>query len=169
MDEPARLSIAGAVGIHHHELRTQLQRLVERHRGTHAERAGLVRSAHHHGPARASRHRHRDPAELDVVPLVHGGVEGVEVYVEDGARPILGSGHLGVPASLPQQLVAYFCFVRSFWRLGGGRTQRRDDVGEDVCDLRSHGVKHGADGDRHQYQNSHEPQNEADRQPDPGS
>jgi len=33
--------------------------------------------------------------------------------VEDGARPILGSGHLGVSASLPQQLVGYFRLVRS--------------------------------------------------------
>ena len=126
MDEPACLAISGAIGIDNHQLWAQLQSLVKRHRRAHAESARLVGSSHDDRPPRAPGHRDRYPAELGVVALVHRRVERVEVDVEDGARPVFRSGHVGCPASLPQQVVAYLRSVCYFLALTEtSRGQRR--------------------------------------------
>ena len=93
VDKSAGVAIAGAVGIDHHELRTERHRLVNRLRRMNAKGPRLVRGAHHHRPPRPPGYRHREAPQPGVVTLVDGGVEGVKVDVEDGARPVFEARH----------------------------------------------------------------------------
>jgi hypothetical protein len=93
VDQAARLSISRTVRSDDGKLGAELERFVQRHRRADPVSAGLVGGAHDHGAAGAARHRHRDAAELGVVALVDGRVEGVQVDVEDGPGPVVGSRH----------------------------------------------------------------------------
>jgi len=95
VDLAAGLAVFGSFGADHRELRAKLHRLVERHRRANAERARFVGRTHDNRAARAPRNRYGNPAQLRIISLMHRCVEGVDVDMEDGSRPVVGAGHGG--------------------------------------------------------------------------
>jgi hypothetical protein len=107
VDGATRVAVPGTVRRHHHQLRTDLEGLMQRHRGAHTERPGFIGGAHDHCALGSAGDGHGDASELRIVPLMDRRVKRVQVYVEDRSRPVVGSRHACVGASLPQHLVAF--------------------------------------------------------------
>ena len=69
---------------HDDQLRAKPHRARHRHRRAHAELARLVaRRRHHAAPLGAAAHRHRPAAQRGIVALLHRGVEGVHVQMDN--------------------------------------------------------------------------------------